>query len=139
MRRTIKGLHLYEPFEFIEKFVLDRLELEPVDACVAIHPTCSMRKMGLVSSMMKVAKACAREVVLPEEIGCCAFAGDKGFTDPEMNAWALRKLRGRIAAAGAKEVYSNSRTCEIGLSLHSGIPYRDIAYLVNRAARRKAD
>ena len=139
MRRTIKGLRLYEPFEFIEKYVLDRLKLEPVDACVAIHPTCSMRKMGLVPSMMKVAKACAREVTLPEEIGCCAFAGDKGFTDPEMNAWALRKLRGRIAAAGATEGYSNSRTCEIGLTLHSGIPYRGIAYLVNRAARRKAD
>ena len=135
MRRTIKGLRLYEPFEFIEKFVLDRLAVEPVDACVAIHPTCSMRKMGLVPSMMKVAKACAREVVLPEEIGCCAFAGDKGFTDPEMNAWALRKLRGRIAAAGATEGYSNSRTCEIGLTLHSGIPYRGIAFLVNRATR----
>lgn len=28
--------------------------------------------------------------------------------------------------------YSNSRTCEIGLSAHAGIPYRSILYLVDR-------
>ncbi|MBR4653161.1 MAG: FAD-binding oxidoreductase [Kiritimatiellae bacterium] len=137
MRHTIKDMHLYEPFEFIEKFVLDRVDIEPVDACVAIHPTCSMRKMGLIPSMLKVAKACARKVALPEDVGCCAFAGDKGFTDPKMNAWALRKLRGRIVEAGATEGYSNSRTCEIGLTLHSGIPYSGIAVLVNRVAKAK--
>ncbi len=138
MRRTIGGLKLYEPFEFIAEFVLDRLEIEPLDACVAVHPTCSMRKMGLVPAILKVARACAREVVVPEEVGCCAFAGDKGFSHPELNAWALRKLRGRIVEAGATEGYSNSRTCEIGLTLHSGIPYMGIAHLVNRVSRRKA-
>ena len=137
MRHTIRDLRLYEPFEFISKFVLNRLEITPLDACVAVHPTCSMRKMGLVPVIMEVARACAREVVLPEEVGCCAFAGDKGFTDPKMNAWALRKLKGRIAAAGATSGYSNSRTCEIGLTLHSGIPYMGIAHLVNRVSRKK--
>ena len=135
MRHTIRGLDLYEPFEFIAKFVLGRLDITPLDTCVAVHPTCSMRKMGLVPTILKVAKACAREVALPEEVGCCAFAGDKGFTDPKLNEWALRKLRGRIAETGATVGYSNSRTCEIGLTLHSGIPYMGIAHLVNKASR----
>ena len=138
MREKITGLKLYEPVEFIDKFVLDRVEVTPVDACVAVHATCTTRKMGLVDTLLKVARACAREAVLPEEIGCCAFAGDKGFTNPELNAWALRKLRARIAEAGATMGYSNSRTCEIGLTLHSGIPYMGIVYLVNRAARKRA-
>ena len=139
MKRKIEGLELFEPFGFIERFVLPRLEITPVDTCVALHPTCTMRKMGLVPTILNVARACARDVVLPEEIGCCAFAGDKGFTDPGFNAWALRKLRARIAAAGATEGYSNSRTCEIGLTLHSGIPYMGIATLVNRVSKAKKD
>ena len=51
------------------------------------------------------------------------------MTHPELNAWALRKLKDSVK--GAKVGYSNSRTCEIGLSGHSGIPYMSIAYLVD--------
>ena len=35
------------------------------------------------------------------------------------------------ADAHSREGYSTSRTCEIGLSLNGGIPYRSIAYLVD--------
>ncbi|MCQ2388657.1 MAG: FAD-binding oxidoreductase [Kiritimatiellae bacterium] len=134
LRTKIKGLALYEPAEFIASFVLDKLAIRPVDACVALHVTCSTRKMGLADALVKVARACARDVVLPEGVGCCAFAGDKGFTEPELNAWALRKLRSAIEASGATRGYSNSRTCEIGLTTHGGIPYKGIAALVNEAS-----
>ncbi|MBO4286839.1 MAG: FAD-binding oxidoreductase [Kiritimatiellae bacterium] len=137
MREKIQGLKLYEPAEFIEKFVLERVAITPVQECVAVHVTCSMRKMGLADAIIRVAKTCAAKVVVPEEVGCCAFAGDKGFTHPELNAWALRKLRSEIERNGATCGYSNSRTCEIGLSTHSGIPYKGIAALVNRAATPK--
>ena len=137
MREKIKGLAMYEPAEFIEKFVLDKVEIAPLDECVSVHVTCSTRRMGLADAIVRVARACAKDVLVPDGIGCCAFAGDKGFTNPELNAWALRKLRARIAEAGATMGYSNSRTCEIGLTYHSGIPYMGIVYLVNRAARRR--
>jgi D-lactate dehydrogenase len=71
-------------------------------------------------------------VVLPPT-GCCGFAGDKGFTTPELNASALAGLR--EAVAGCTAGYSNSRTCQVGLSLHSGIPYQSIAHLVDRCSR----
>ncbi|MBR4171138.1 MAG: FAD-binding oxidoreductase [Kiritimatiellae bacterium] len=135
MREKIQGLNLYEPAEFIDRFVLDRVAITPVDETVAVHITCSTRRMGLAETIVRVAKKCASKVVVPEEIGCCAFAGDKGFTNPELNAWALRKLKGQIEAAGAVHGYSNSRTCEIGLATHSGISYESIVSLVNRAAR----
>ena len=50
---------------------------------------------------------------------------------PELNSWALRKLRPQIESAHVAEGYSNSRTCEIGLTTNSGVPYKSIAYLVD--------
>ena len=88
--------------------------------------------MGLADTLVKLAKLCTTGLVLvPEEIGCCAFAGDRGFTHPELNAYALRKLRPQIEANGIQIGYCNSRTCEIGLTTNSGIPYVSIAYLVD--------
>lgn len=55
---------------------------------------------------------------------------DKGFTQPELNTYALRKLRPQLTKAGIGIGYSNSRTCEIGLATNTGIPYVSIAYLV---------
>jgi D-lactate dehydrogenase len=134
MREKISSLKLFEPAEFIERFVLGKVAIKPLDECVAVHITCSTRRMGLADSVVRVARACAKDVFVPEEIGCCAFAGDKGFTHPGLNAWALRKLRGQIEKSGAKRGYSNSRTCEIGLTTHSGIPYASIVSLVNSVA-----
>ena len=75
--------------------------------------------------------------VLVEGVGCCGFAGDKGFSRPELNAWALRKLKPEIEEFGAEYGYSNSRTCEIGLQNKGGIPYMSIVYLVNEVTTAK--
>lgn len=131
MRETIKKIKLYEPAEFIYLFLKDRLVFTPTDRPVAVHVTCSMRKMGLADTLVKLARLCSTRVFVPEEVGCCGFAGDRGFTYPELNAYALRKLRPQIEASGTKIGYCNSRTCEIGLSTNSGIPYVSIAYLVD--------
>ncbi len=126
---------VYELTEFIHDVLLDRLDLTPCDEIVAIHPTCSNRKMGSAEKLQSIAEACAARVIVPEDVPCCGWAGDKGFTTPELNASATRNLRRQLpddCVAG----YSSSRTCEIGLSYHSGRPYRSIAYLVDRCARR---
>ena len=88
--------------------------------------------MGLGDTLIALARLCATEVIVPEGVKCCAYAGDKGMTHPEMNAYALRKLKGEVEAHGVREGYSNSRTCEIGLSTYGGVTYRSIVYLVNR-------
>lgn len=129
-------LSLYEPAEFIDRFLLERLEIQPLDESVALHVTCSARKMGLDMRLLSIAKHCAREVIVPEHVGCCGFAGDRGFSVPELNAAALRDLKAALPAE-IKNGYSTSRTCEIGLSLHSGVHYRSIVYLVDRCATAK--
>lgn len=135
MRRTMPSLTLYEPAEFIDRFLLPRLVITPLDATIAVHLTCSTRKLHLSDALLRVARACAREVILPEGVGCCGFAGDKGFTDPELNAWALRHLRSEIEKHHVTLGVSNSRTCEIGLCHHSGITYINIASLVNQCSQ----
>lgn len=137
MRETIRKMKLYEPAEFIYTFLRDRLVFTPTDEPVAIHITCSMRRMGLADTIINVAKLCSKNVFVPEEIGCCGFAGDRGFTHPEVNAYALRKLRPQLEEKGIQRGYSNSRTCEIGLTTNSGVPYVSIAYLVDRCTRPK--
>ena len=64
---------------------------------------------------------CSSNVLVPQGVGCCGFAGDKGMTHPELNRYALRKLRSQIEEKVIEVGYSNSRTCEIGLQTNSGI------------------
>ena len=135
MRECIKKMKLYEPAEFIYTFLREKLIFTPINRPVAIHITCSMRKMGLADTIIALARLCSNKVIVPEEVGCCGFAGDRGFTYPELNSYALRKLRPQIEASGVNIGYSNSRTCEIGLTTNSGIPYVSIAYLVDECTK----
>lgn len=136
MKHKIKKMRLYEPAEFILGFLADRLDFHQTDTPVAIHLTCSMRLMHKTGKMLELARMCSTDVLVPEGVGCCGFAGDKGMTHPELNKYALRKLKDQVK--GIPFGYSNSRTCEIGLATNSGIPYVSIAYLVNRCTTAKS-
>jgi D-lactate dehydrogenase len=131
MKKVMKKMCLYEPAEFIMKFLVPRLDFHPIDRPIALHITCSTRQMGVADDLINLAKMCSTKVFLPEGVGCCGFAGDRGFTFPELNKYGLRKLRPQIEANHIEVGYSNSRTCEIGLETNTGIPYMSIVYLVN--------
>ena len=139
MREKFTGdLEILEPVQFAERYLLDRLEFRKLPLTVAIHTTCSAEKMGLAGSLRTLAERCADTVVVPRGIGCCGWAGDRGFTVPELNASALHDLSS-LLPPGCTEGFSSSRTCEIGLSLHSGIHYRSILYLIERSTRPAGD
>ncbi|MBN1638247.1 MAG: FAD-binding oxidoreductase [Ignavibacteriales bacterium] len=128
------NLKIYEPVEFIHDCLMDKLEFTKQEKTIALHVTCTSVKMGLNDKFKKVAEACATNVIIPPHINCCGFAGDRGFTFPELNASALKDLKSELLKE-CKEGYSNSKTCEIGLSLHSGFDYKSIVYLVNNCTR----
>jgi D-lactate dehydrogenase len=133
MQATLdKRLQLFEPIEFVLTYLMDRLRFTQLDVKVAVHPTCSTRKLGLENKLEQLARTCAREVVMPADVYCCGFAGDRGFNFPELNEAALKDLRDHVCTCEAG--YSTSKTCEIGLSLHGAIPYRSILYLVDEAS-----
>ena len=126
-------LTVLDQVAFIERHLLPRLSLAQVPGPIALHVPCSAVKAGLGETYRRVAAACAAQVVVPNGVGCCGFAGDRGFSHPELNAAALAPLAAALPA-GCHEGFSASRTCEIGLSLHAGIPYRSLAVLVDRCA-----
>ena len=137
MRKVMQKMQLYEPAGFIMKYLVPRLDFHPVDRPVALHVTCSTRHMGADKDLIALARMCSTKVFLPEGVGCCGFAGDRGFTFPELNRYGLRKLRPQIEANHIEVGYSNSRTCEIGLESNTGIPYMNIVYLVNECTTAK--
>ncbi len=134
--RTFLGdrLPVLDSVEFLHDAVLPRLTPRKQTEPVLLHLNCGARKMGLDGKMAGLAKACAASVTTPDGIVCCGFAGDKGFTTPELNDHALKGLSPQVPA-GCEAGYSSNRTCEIGLADHAGVPYRGIAYLLDRATR----
>ncbi|EPU2894349.1 FAD-binding and (Fe-S)-binding domain-containing protein [Vibrio vulnificus] len=126
-------MEVLEPTGFVSKYLLPHLDITPLNETVMLHVTCSSRRMGLENAMITLANACASRVIVPEHIQCCGWAGDKGFTTPELNAAAVHPLKAQVPS-DCQRGFSNSRTCEIGLSHHSGIPYQSILYLVDDAS-----
>lgn len=97
-----------------------------------LHPTCTLVKNGGLPDLLRVARACADEVVVPATAECCGFAGDKGFLLPELTASATRREAEEVRAqhvTGAG-LYSTCRTCEIGMTRAVGSPYRSLVQLV---------
>jgi len=135
MKRFLAGrLQVHDSIEFVHDVVLARVAIEAQERPVAVHPVCSVRKMGTVDKLLAVARRCSSNVVTCDEVLCCGFAGDRGFTRPELNEHALRHLKSALPL-DCTNGYSSSRTCEIGLSEYAERPYQSILYLVeNRSA-----
>jgi len=131
-----KDLNIIEPSRFVLNYLLEHLDIKPLQETVMLHVTCSSQRMGLKNEMLQLAQHCAENVIIPEHIECCGWAGDKGFTTPELNAAALSPLKSQVPS-GCTRGFSNSRTCEIGLSHHSGIDYQSILYLVDEVSTAK--
>lgn len=126
-------LEVRDPVAFAHDYLLNRLALTPLEERVAVHVTCSAHRKGLHDRFISLVQACAREVVEPEDISCCGFAGDKGLRVPELNASALSGLASQVT--GCAFGVSNSRTCEIGLTQHAGITYHSVLDLLDRVSR----
>ena len=138
MQEYFRSVKVTELVDFVARYLSPRLDFTPVERRIALHITCSSRLMGLDKVITNLARNCSRHVLVPRTVGCCGFAGDRGFTHPELNAYALRSLKSEIREYGAVEGYSNSRTCEIGLERHGGIPYRSLVYLVDEVTTPKS-
>lgn len=125
------SLKIYEPISFAKVHLLPNLEISKTEESIAVHVTCSSRKMGVMDDFITLANELSSNVIVPEKIECCGFAGDRGFNYPELNASALKDLKKQVEGK-ATSGYSTSKTCEIGLSEHSEIEYKSIYYLLDR-------
>ena len=128
------GLQILDFHEFAHDALLPRLHIQRKASPVALHVNCSVRRDGLDDKLRALVESCAEHTVEPAGVSCCGFAGDKGFTTPELNAHALRKARAALPL-DCREGVSTNRTCEIGLTEQTGRPYRSVAYLLEECSR----
>ncbi|MGB9360607.1 MAG: FAD-binding and (Fe-S)-binding domain-containing protein, partial [Candidatus Sulfotelmatobacter sp.] len=122
-----------DAIEFVHDELLPRLTIQAKADSVALHPVCSVTKMGITAKLEGIAKACSDQVLIPESAGCCAFAGDRGFLVPELTQSATKREAAEVQSQQPDSCYSSSRTCEIGMSRATGRIYRSYMYLLERA------
>ncbi|MEV0492448.1 FAD-binding and (Fe-S)-binding domain-containing protein [Streptomyces atratus] len=100
-----------------------------------LHPTCSMQHLGDVEQLRTVAEACAQEVVVPDDAGCCAFAGDRGMLHKELTASATAKEAAEVNSREYDAYLSANRMCEIGMDRATGRAYHSVLMELERATR----
>jgi D-lactate dehydrogenase len=124
-----------DAIEFVHDELLPKLPVQTKSRSVALHPVCSVTKIGIGAKLEAIARACSEEVTIPLDAGCCGFAGDRGFLFPELTQSATRPEAAEVKAKQPEECYSSSRTCEIGMSRSTGQIYRSYMYLLEKATR----
>jgi D-lactate dehydrogenase len=130
-----RKLTMLDGVEFLHDYVLPKLEIRPIEEDVILHPNCSARKLALDTKMLAIAKQCAKSATVPLNLGCCAFAGDRGLLFPELTQSATEKESAEVNARDYDGYYSSNIPCEIGMSEATGRDYTSVVYLVERASR----
>ena len=83
-------------------------------------------RLGLDPALRRVAAAAAANVTVPEDWGCCGFAGDRGLLHPELTASATAPEAAEVQNQAFSAYASVNRTCELGLTRATGQPYRHV-------------
>jgi len=129
------GIRVIDAVAFVDETVLPRLPVATKVPSLALHPTCSSKRLGIDDALARVAAAAAEDVLVPEEWGCCAFAGDRGMLHPELTASATRPEAEEVRRADAGVHASVNRTCELGMTRAVGAPYRHVLQVLDDVTR----
>ena len=120
---------------FADDVLLVRLPMPRKVKSLVLHPTCSTTHLGLNDVLARVANFVAEQVTIPDDWGCCAFAGDRGMLHPELTRSATQREAAEIATSSFDAYASANRTCELGLSRATGHPYQHLLELLEIATR----
>ncbi|ASG69009.1 4Fe-4S ferredoxin [Francisella halioticida] len=107
---------------------LKKLDLERKFKKIALHIDCSTKKQNIDNKYVDALNKCCDEIIIPERIYCCGFAGDKGFTTPELNKASLNSLKDQVD--GCEIGVSFNKSCQIGLSYYGAIKYTSFIELL---------
>ncbi len=127
-------LQVVDAVTFVAEHVLPALGEFGRLASLTLHPTCSSTQLGLDADLVRVARAVADVVHVPDDWGCCAFAGDRGLLHPELTAAATRREAAEVARLDAQAHASCNRTCELGMTRATGATYRHVLELLAERA-----
>jgi D-lactate dehydrogenase len=116
--------------------LLPDLELTEKVPAATVHPTCATRRLNLAHPLRALSETLADEVYVAPSATCCAFAGDRGITHPELTASATRPQAEQLEGRSFDAYLSSNRTCEIAMTRATGQPYESIVCLLERLSRR---
>ncbi len=129
MKDIYDRLTFFDSIEFFHK-IRGRLPIKKKKKSVVLHPNCSVVKMGLIQLMIEVAEICSDDVIVPENLGCCGFAGDRGLLYPDLTASALKEEMQEVNSFTGDAYYSSNIPCNIGLNTFSTNKYLHLAHLI---------
>jgi len=132
---SLKPMTIIDSVEFAVTHILPKLPDHEKLESLALHPTCSSTRMGMNEALKTVAAGVATTVKIPDNWGCCAFAGDRGMLHPELTASATAPEAADVAAMNATAHASCNRTCELGMTRATGEPYRHVLELLEEQTR----
>ncbi|MET8095620.1 FAD-binding and (Fe-S)-binding domain-containing protein [Streptomyces sp. NPDC005236] len=115
--------------------LLPHLTVHRTLGSAVLHPTCSMRHLGDEVQLRAVAEACADEVVVPDDAGCCAFAGDRGLLHRELTESATREEAAFVISRDFDAHLSANRMCEVGMDHATGRDYFSALLALEHATR----
>lgn len=135
LAEQVAVLTVIDSSRYVAQHLLPKLQVNRRLGSVVLHPTCSDRHAGDVDHLRAVAAACADEVVVPFDAGCCAFAGDRGLLHPELTASATTREAAEVRRGDYDAYLSSNRTCELGMSRATGHSYRHAIELLEELTR----
>jgi len=118
--------------------LLPSLEIEEKVGSATVHPTCATRRLALAHPLRVLSNALADDVYIAPSATCCAFAGDRGISHPELTASATRPQAEELSGRSFDAYLSSNRTCEIAMTRATGQPYESVVSLLERLSRRSA-
>ncbi|WP_306337536.1 FAD-binding and (Fe-S)-binding domain-containing protein [Streptomyces sp. KL118A] len=134
-RELHRALTVVDSIVWAADELLPRLTVHRTIGSAVLHPTCSMQHLGDEAQLRAVAEACADEVVVPDDAGCCAFAGDRGMLHKELTESATRKEAAEVTSRPFDAHLSANRMCEVGMDHATGRGYYSVLLELERATR----
>jgi D-lactate dehydrogenase len=135
--RGASTLRIIDAVDFAADYLAPRLQINQKLDSVVLHPTCSSASLGSNANLEILANLISEKVTIPDDWGCCAFAGDRGMLHPELTASATAAEIASLRNEKFDAYLSTNLTCEIGMSRASGARYEHILCKLDQLTQTK--
>ncbi len=130
--KNLDGFEILDISEFLLE-IAPRLEIVKSHEKILVHQLCLLKKLGKAHNIVTLAKMLSDDVEVIKSFECCGFAGNNGFSTPELNQSSTRFLK--YESANFTKGVSSSSTCQIGLNSYGNIEFTSIAALLDEHSR----
>jgi D-lactate dehydrogenase len=134
-RAKHEQLTIIDSVAWAARHLAPSLQVTQVIDSAAVHATCSMQHLGLEKDLIGLSALLANDVLVPDTMTCCAFAGDRGLLHPELTASATAREAEEVRSRRCSAHVSANRTCEVGMEQATGAVYESVIFLLEQATR----